>query len=260
MLNPGIDEIKPSEVNVKEFRLKGKLNPDFWKNGKLDSRIRLRLLDLADDFIKEVNIKWVKPDDIIFTGSLANFNWHKHSDVDIHILMDYEKIHENTDFVKSYIDSKKEMWANEHDSLTIKGFPVEMYVEDSNSDTDPSGAYSLCKGEWIRKPVDSNDVRFNERLVRKKAAKYITMVDDICHIIRTETDKHKSEVLSKKLETIFEKLKSFRKEGLKSDKKEMSTGNILWKVIKHHGTIKKLWDAINKSYDLVNSIEETKII
>lgn len=258
MFNPGIDEIKPSELNVKQYEPKSSLNDKFWKDGKLDSRIRLRLLDISDDFIEGLNIGKIKPVDIVFTGSLANYNWHKASDIDIHIIIDYSLIHKNLDFVKDYFDSKKEMWMSEHDTLTMKGFPVEFYVEDENGRSDPSGAYSLTKGEWIRKPVDSNDIRFNENLVRNKAAKYITMIDDICDEIDNETDRHKSEVLSEKLEKIFDKLKNIRKEGLKSSKKEMSTGNILWKVIKHHGSIKRLWDSVNKSYDLVNSIDESK--
>ena len=258
MFTPSIDEIKPSELDVKQYEPKSGLNPNFWKEGKLDSRIRLKLLDVSDDFIEQLNVGWVKPEDIVFTGSLANYNWHDGSDVDVHIIIDYKKIHKNTKFVKEYFNSKKEVWMSEHDSLNIKGFPVEFYVEDSDDRTDPSGAYSLTKGEWIRKPVDSNDIRFNENLVKNKAAKYITLVDDICENMDGESDRHKSEELSKKLEKIYERLKNYRKEGLKSSKKEMSTGNILWKVVKHHGTIKKLWDRVNKSYDLVNSINENK--
>lgn len=256
MFNPGIDEIKPSELDVKQYEPKQSLNKLFWKDGKLDSRIRLRLLDISDDFIEGLNIGRVKPKDIVFTGSLANYNWHGSSDVDVHIIIDYSLLHENADFVKDYFDSKKEMWMAEHDSLTIKGFPVEFYVEDANAGSDPSGAYSLTKGEWIRRPVDANDVRFNENLVRRKAAKYITAIDDLCDAIDDETDRHKSEEMSEKLKTIFDRLKEMRKEGLKSRKKEMSTGNIIWKVVKHHGSIKRLWDSINKSYDLVNSIDE----
>ena len=47
-----------------------------------------------------------------------------------------------------------------------------------------------------------------------------------------------------------------RKEGLASKEKELSTGNIIWKVVKHAGYIKKVWDYINKVYDRRNTIDE----
>ena len=84
----------------------------------LDSRIRLKLLDIAEDFIDFLGVDWVKPDDIIMTGSLANFNWNKkYSDIDLHVLIDFSKVDKRTDFVKKYFDSLKNQWNEVHEDL-----------------------------------------------------------------------------------------------------------------------------------------------
>jgi hypothetical protein len=49
-----------------------------------------------------------------------------------------------------------------------------------------------------------------------------------------------------------------RGEALKSKEKEMATGNIIWKVIKHQGYIEQAWEYINKVYDRKNTIDENK--
>ena len=63
---------------------------------------------ISDDFFETLDIAWVDIDDIILTGSLANYNWSKFSDVDIHILVDYEEVDDNVDLVREYFMSKKE--------------------------------------------------------------------------------------------------------------------------------------------------------
>ena len=103
-----LNEVEASDISLKSFEIQDELNPKFWINNKLNSRIRLKLLDLADEFIDTLAVDWVKPEDIVLTGSIANYNWSKYSDVDVHILIDYKKIWKKTEFVQDYFDSKKE--------------------------------------------------------------------------------------------------------------------------------------------------------
>ena len=118
---PKVDEsLAPSEVDLSSFNIKKELNPKFWKDDKLDSRIRIKLLDIADDFIEFLGVDWVKPEDITITGSLANYNWNKkYSDIDLHILIDYSKVDKRTDFVDNYFYSQKKLWNEEHKDLRI---------------------------------------------------------------------------------------------------------------------------------------------
>ena len=86
----------------------------------------------------------------------------------------------------------------------------------------------------------------------------MTEIDKIDRQIDKETDRHKIEVLGNKIEKIFNRLKNLRTEGLKSNQKEMSSGNIIYKLIRRMKYIDKIWNIANKAYDKVNSITENK--
>ena len=251
-----LTEVEANDVNLKSFEIQDELNPKFWINNKINSRVRLKLLDLADEFFDSLNIKWVKPKDIVLTGSIANYNWSKYSDVDVHILVDYKEVWEKTDFVKDYFDSKKQIWGEEHDGLKIYGFPVEIYVEDANVKNPNSGIYSLEKNEWVVEPNDFQDAEINEERIKEISARLMTEIDDIDDKLKTEKDNHKLETLSTKMKKLFDKLVKQRKESLKKHG-EMGTYNIIWKVLRRAGYLDKIWDIINNIYNKVNSIKES---
>ena len=75
------------KLDLSSFKPQKELNPKIWVKGLLNSRVRLRLLDIADDFINTLPISHSLVDDIILTGSLANYNWSRYSDFDLHILL-----------------------------------------------------------------------------------------------------------------------------------------------------------------------------
>ena len=249
-----LNEVEASDISLKSFEIQDDLNPKFWINNKLNSRIRLKLLDLADEFIDTLAVDWVKPEDIVLTGSIANYNWSKYSDVDVHILIDYKKVWKKTEFVQDYFDSKKELWTQEHGDLKIYGFPVEMYVEDTNADNPSSGVYSLNENKWIKEPNDFQDAELNENYIKRISAKIMTAIDNIEDKIKEEKDNHKLETSSEKLKKLFDKLHKQRQESL-GKHGEMSTYNIIWKVLRRSGYLDKIWDIINNVYNKVNSIK-----
>ena len=249
-----LNEVEASDISLKSFEIQNELNPKFWINNKLNSRIRLKLLDLADEFIDTLAVDWVKPEDIVLTGSIANYNWSKYSDVDVHILIDYKKVWKKTEFVQDYFDSKKELWTQEHGDLKIYGFPVEMYVEDTNADNPSSGVYSLNENKWIKEPNDFQDAELNENYIKRISAKIMTAIDNIEDKIKEEKDNHKLETSSEKLKKLFDKLHKQRQESL-GKHGEMSTYNIIWKVLRRSGYLDKIWDIINNVYNKVNSIK-----
>ena len=103
-----VENVSPEDVDLSSFEIQTELNPKFWKDEKLDSRIRLKLLDIADDFVDFLEVSWAEPEDITMTGSLANYTWNeKYSDIDLHIIYDFNDIDERTDFVEGYFDGKK---------------------------------------------------------------------------------------------------------------------------------------------------------
>ena len=77
------DIIQKEDIDLSSFEVQSTLNPKiFDKEEHMHEEVRRRMLMIADDFFETLNVGWVDIDDIILTGSLANYNWSKFSDVD----------------------------------------------------------------------------------------------------------------------------------------------------------------------------------
>ena len=251
------NEIAPEDVDLSSFVIKKKLNPDFWIDGHLDSRVRMKLLDIADDFIEEIGIDTIKPIDVIMTGSLANFNWNeKYSDIDLHIVYDFSEIDDNVEFLKKYFDSKKQLWNQKHTNLKILGFNVEVYVQDINEPHMSSGVYSLDKDKWLVKPdreiLASSKV--NKEFIKNKCSYYTEKIDELLYLYKkAKNDKHKIEKILIKADKLFNEIKQLRKIGFeKSNGKEINNYNILFKFLRRKNYLNKLSILKTKCYDIIN--------
>ena len=258
MRNENVEiEVAPSEVDLSSFEKRNEL-PSIWKGGDtLDLNVRLKLLDIADDFWDYVGISWVEPSGIIITGSLCNYNWSKFSDVDLHLIVDFRQIDDRTDFVKEYLDSKKNEWNDSHGQLKIYGYPVELYVQDISEDVQAGGIYDLEKNKWIRKPNanEIGDVDTDSAVIKDKAARIMTIIDDMVDFFHSTDDSHKLEVLGDDADKLWSKIKDMRKTGLANDG-EMSDGNIVYKYMRRTNYLDKLFDLRTSIYDRVNTIFE----
>ena len=246
-------EVETDDINLSSFKIHKKLNQKIWKDEKIDSKVRLKLLDIADEFYSSLAIDWVKIEDIILTGSLANYNWSKYSDVDLHILIDFKKVWKKTDTISEYFKTKKKLWSIEHDNLKVLGFPVEVYIQDINEKHNSSGIYSLNKNKWLVEPDDFQNSTINEETVKNKSAKEMTYFDDLFEKVKKEKDKHKLETIYNKILKRFKRLRTLRSESLDT-KGELGTYNIVWKVLRRTGYIDKINDTINELYDKINTI------
>ena len=94
-----------------DFSIKNELHPEIWDGDTLKPQIREALLKIAHEFLESLEID-AEFEDIQFTGSLANFNYTRYSDIDLHILMDFAEIDENQFLVYDYLMSKKNLWNN----------------------------------------------------------------------------------------------------------------------------------------------------
>ena len=251
-------EVDADDIDLKSFRLKNELESNIWDGeDNLDLNVRNTLLEISDDFWETCNIRWVKPVDAVLTGSICNCNWSSYSDIDLHLVVDFSKIHPRKDFVKEYFDDKKNEWNDSHKSLKIYGYPVELYVQDINEIPKSSGIYSLYKNKWLRKPEPNafSAINLNKYAIKDVSSKILTNIDDLCDAFNGETDKHKLEVIAKTSEKIQKELKRLRQIGLKDS--EMGSGNICYKVVRRSGYMEKLWKLQDKIYDKLNSIEES---
>ena len=239
-------EYRDNNFDLSSFRPQTQLHPKIWINGQLNSKVRLRLLDIADDFIKTLDL----------TGSLANYNWSKFSDFDLHIVIDFEEVDERVNFVKDYFDAKKKLWNEQHENLKIYGFPVEVYVQDANEYHTASGVYSLELGQWLKEPSKNSiqAIKLNKFYIKEQVLKFIKRIDMLEAELDGETDEYKLEQISLKAKALFDKIKAMRREALKNGN-EMSSNNIVFKCLRRVGYIGKLVDIKAKTYDKIFSIK-----
>jgi len=132
------------------FQIHTKLNPTLWENGILKPDVAKRLLTIANDFLEYVGIP-LKIQDIVITGSMANFNYTKYSDIDLHIILDFSLVNQNLDLVSEFLLAKRSLWNDKH-KIMIGEHEVEVYPENAGEVHHSTGIYSLIQNDWIRKP------------------------------------------------------------------------------------------------------------
>lgn len=228
---------------IKSFGLKKKLNEKFWsKDMSLDREVRGNLIQISTDLVDGLDMK-IEIEDIIFTGSLANYNWSKYSDIDLHILVDYLEINKDYDLVQKYLESVKKIWNTNHD-IIIKGYPVEVYFQDVSEEHSSSGQFSVLKDKWLVKP-QLGSFKPDEQLIKKKSIGYIKEIDEL------EMDIESGDTwddIEDRFVKLWKKIKQSRKKSLEKDG-EFSIENLIFKLLRRNGYIEKLINLKTKAYD-----------
>ena len=244
---PGAPGGLEEEVEEDSFIKKDTLSPKIWRDNHLRDRVSKRLTKIANDFMENLDMD-VDIEDIRFTGSLANYNWSKYSDVDLHIVVDFSKIDEDTELVKSFFDEVRMRWNDTHD-INIYGYEVELYVENVGEPHKSSGVYSLPTHTWITKP-DPTTVEIDIPLARKKSDDIATQV----HLLRYVVDKGRYEAALKSIDRIKKKIRRMRSAGLSSTEQEFSAENIAFKILRREDILQKLNDLKYDAYDKLMSM------
>ncbi len=234
------------EVEPESFEKQAELEPTFWVAGKLNPKIAKRLEKIAAEFLDGLEID-AQMEDLRFTGSLANYNWSKYSDIDLHIVVDFSKIDENTELVKGFFDNARVRWNDLHD-ITIYGHEVEIYVENVNEVHKSSGLYSIVENEWIVQP-SPGVVDFDYPSARKKADAIQTETNLIEKFVNT-----KPRNAVKSIDRLKNKIRRMRKAGLYSPEQEDSAENIAFKILRREQTLDKLSQMKYDAYDDILSM------
>lgn len=244
-----------ADIDFSSFTPQQELNPKIWPNGKINSRVRLRLMDIADDFFATLKIDWLKPLDILLTGSMANYNWSKYSDFDLHLLLDFSDVDENVDFVHEYFTAKKKLWNEEHENLMIYGFPVEVYVQDISEPLVSNGIYSLYKNKWVVEPSRDaiKSLGTEKETIKAKAIETMKKIDALYNATFDISYGYDGEKIIAQIKKLINIIKGIRKESL-SNGGEMSAGNIFFKILRRTGYIEKLFTTKTLAYDRKESI------
>lgn len=235
--------IKDQNINIDNIKQKPNLNPILWdENDTLHDDVRKTLLLNAYEFIKFLKIDNLKVKDIIVTGSNANYNWCDYSDIDIHVIIDFDQISKNKDFLSEFFKTKKSLW-EEKLQATIKGHDIELYVQDINEPHSSTGTYSILNNKWISKPIKKM-ISIDINNVKQKFHKFVDIINEIL-------EARDDDYLLKMLNKLKKKIKKYRESGL-YNLGEYSTENLVFKLLRMYGYI----DKINK---IINNIKKSKL-
>jgi predicted nucleotidyltransferase len=238
---------------MEEVKTHDKLNPKLWNclqekghNGKttyiLKDEVKAKLKTIAQAFIGYLEIPNDAVKDIRLLGSSANFNYTEHSDLDLHIIIDFDKVHKDCPVVAGYLWAQKSLFNKEHD-ITIYGIPVEVYAESHVENAVSNGVYSIKEDKWLKEPKPLTNISVDDIAVR---AKY------------TELERAIKETTSQEeAEELLDKIKRMRKAGLEKGG-EFSVENIVFKKLRDNELIGVLKDRINTAFDKKLSLKESR--
>ncbi len=216
-----------------------KLNPKIWPNGELDPKVRAKLIEIARAFEEFVGVD-LPVKDYTITGSNANYTWTEHSDLDLHLIIPGTA----DEAARELYSSKKTLWGDQHD-ITIRGLPVECYVQGEAEPHHSTGVYSLMQNKWLVKPkkikpeIDDASVSAKcDNLVR--ATKQALQQDDLAGLRRVK-----------------DKITTMRKAGLERAG-EWSVENLCFKTLRNLGLIDDLTERIRELEDAQLSLEQAQ--
>lgn len=235
------------EKIVKSFYAKDTLSQDIFQGTKMIDSVRNKLLSVTDNFYDFLGVEFFIYD-VVLTGSLANYNWSEFSDIDLHIIIDYDESGHRQDLLKEFFDAKKAVWNAAHD-IKIKNYEVELYVQDVKEKHISSGVYSILNNNWIIEPQKAKQ-KIDDRKILEKGEEYAKIIDNLIK------KKDKDPDVKNKVDDIKKKIKRFRQSGL-NDGGEYSYENLTFKLLRRNGYIEKLINFKKELTDTKLSVNES---
>ena len=179
-------------ILTEKFEVHDQLNPKLWSSdNKLLDEVKVKIVDIIEQFVSTCDIP-LNIVDAHLVGSNASYNYTQYSDLDVHIVSNFEMIDAPKDILQIAYNAIKAKFNAEY-NISIRGIDVELYVEDIRSTAVSNGIYSLYEDRWIKFPKKLTDVpdvevepeltdwkkKFNTAINSENSDNIINVVNDI---------------------------------------------------------------------------------
>lgn len=217
------------------YELHNTLNPKLFdlETNKLKLEVQQKLAEIAEEFLKDIDPLTLSVADIQFVGSNAGFNYNENSDIDLHLIVNFDLNYIDDEILQSIYNDKKNKFNDKYD-FQIYGIPVEVYIENINSSNATNGIYSILRGDWVRFPVP----------VEYEIPNY----SDALSKVRAKINEVLLSNDPKLIEDTINYIYMERKNGLALNG-EISEGNLIFKELRNDGLLDGLR---NKYYELMS--------
>ena len=241
--------IAPVHDDVMAFDVQPTLNQKIWDGDRhVRPGVKGALMHIVEEFMEGLDMD-LDLKDVIVTGSLANFNWSKFSDIDLHLLVDFAEVNDNEDMVKKFFDAVRSNWNKLHNIL-VKGHEVEIYVQDEHEPHISTGVYSLLNDEWLVKPKKIKP-ELDRRTALKKMRHFAREIDKLSAVFDSGNAQEAFEMATR----LKNKLKRMRQSGLDSTG-IYSPENLAFKMLRRSGDIEQLFAIYTHAYDHIHSLDQ----
>lgn len=219
------------------------LNPKLFSGHRLKPEIRKHLLEIAADFKQFLGVTDLELKDITISGSNAAYTYTATSDIDLHLVVDLPQADQSTVF-RELFDAKKYQYNDLYD-IKVKGYDVELYVQNANEKHISSGIYSLVNDDWVSIPKKrdfadadiSVAAKFKDLLARSKEA------------LKSNN--------SEQIAALLKKISLLRRAGLEAGG-ELSPENLAFKLLRKARVIDQLYARKNAAKSNELSLESSK--
>ena len=231
------------------FDVRPELNQKIW-NGEKEVRpgVKGALMHIVEEFMDGLDLD-IEIKDIVITGSLANYNWSKFSDIDLHILLDFSQVNDNEDMVKRFFDAVRSNWNKLHD-IRVKGHEVEIYVQNEQEPHVSTGVYSLLNDRWLVKPHKVRPA-IDRHTATKKMKQAAREIDKLSLLYDDQQYQESFDLAAR----IKDKIKRMRQRGLEKSG-IYSPENLAFKMLRRSGDIEQLFSIYTQAYDKLYSLDQ----
>jgi len=224
-----------------KFQLHSTLNPKLWRGDQLRPEVRKALIRIANDFKKFIDIPFTV-EDLVVTGSNANYNYTEHSDLDLHLIVDFGNVECDRE-AEELFDTKRHLYKRQY-SISIRDIPVELYVENS-ADPVKGAVYSIKTNSWSTPPEPQSQLPDIDQVG-------VTRMTRIWGRLIQRAVKHADLATCERL---MQLLRQYRKMGLATAAREFSKANIVYKNLRNTGNVEALAVMIDRLHDKKLSIQ-----